>query len=344
MSIEKVFIKAKFLRQILKPRKLINLIVKEAQTALGQTTLKYYPTTLTIDIGNICNLRCPLCPTGRGDSGAAKGFMGITKYKKIIDELGPYLTMLALHNWGEPLLNKDLIPMILYAKSRAVPVNISTNLNKLDKETAEALIATHIEKIFISCDGASHETYSTYRVGGDFETVVGNIRLLLAAKKKLRNRYTRLKLLFHVFRHNEHEIEQITELTRDLGVELVINKNRLDMGKEIFEDVKDAIERNSKWIPKDPRYSPFDMEKKEKKKSRPCRELWKTTVINWDGSVLPCCAVYGEKYRFGNIFEKPFSDIWNNDKYIAAREEVRGEIDKSPTVCHTCRIHGYLHF
>jgi len=344
MSIEKVLNKINFFRQMLKFRKITNLALKEAQMALGHTKLHYYPNTLSIDIGNVCNLRCPLCPTGRGDDGAAKGFMAIEDYKRIIDELGPYLTKLDLHNWGEPLLNKDLIPMIRYAKARDIPVHISTNLMKLDEEMAEALIDTRLEKIFISCDGASPETYSIYRVGGDFDKLINNIRLLIAAKKKLRNRTTRLRLLFHVFRHNEHEIEKITRLARDLGVELVIDRMRPDMGKEIFEDAREAIERDSQWIPTDPRYCPFDMEKKEKKAFRPCRELWKTAVVNWEGSILPCCAVYGERYRFGNIFEEPFFVIWNNDKYIAARKEVRGEIDLSPTICHTCRMHGHLHF
>ena len=333
-----------FLKQILTPRKIFNLVVKEIQYFLGHSRLFYFPNKLTIDIGNVCNLKCPLCPTGRGDKGASRGFMKIEGFKKVLDEVGSYLTNLELYNWGEPLLHKDLIEMIQYAKDGNIPVCISTNLNVLDKNMAEALISTHIDKIFISFDGASPETYSKYRIGGDFHKVVSNIGQLLEAKKKLNNRYTRIVLLFHVFKHNEHEVEKIRELANDCGMEFRINRMRTDMGKEIFEKVEDSIERDKNWIPENPKYCAFDLEKKGKKKQMKCNHLWKTTVINWDGTVLPCCAVYGERHAFGNVFEEPFALIWNNDKYRLARQEVRNKIKKSPTVCHSCKENGFLNF
>ena len=333
-----------YLKQILKPIKIYNLIVKEIQFFFGHSRLFYFPNKLTVDIGNVCNLRCPLCPTGRGDKGASRGLMNFERFKGIIDELGAYLTNLELYNWGEPLLNKDLVNMIRYAKDRKIPVCISTNLNILDEKSAEALIATSIDKIFISCDGASPETYATYRVGGDFDKLIANVHLLMEAKKRLGNHYTRLILLFHVFKHNEHEVEKIKELAKDLGVELRINRMRTDMGKEIVEKTSNSIERDKDWIPENPRYCAFDLDKKEKKTQVRCKHLWKTSVINWDGSVLPCCAVYGERHAFGNVFKEPFASIWNNEKYRLARREVRDKIKKSPTICHICKENGFLNF
>jgi radical SAM protein with 4Fe4S-binding SPASM domain len=133
-------------------------------------------------------------------------------------------------------------------------------------------------------------------------------------------------------------------LTDELGIELRINKMRTDMGKEIFEKVEDSIDRDKGWIPESPKYSAFDLVKKEKKKLTSCKQLWVTAVVNWDGSVLPCCAVYGERYAFGNIFKEPFTKIWNNQKYQMARKEVRNKIEESPTICHSCKENGFLHF
>jgi radical SAM protein with 4Fe4S-binding SPASM domain len=331
-----------FLKQILTPRKIYNLALKEIQFLFGHSRLIYFPNKLTIDIGNVCNLKCPLCPTGRNDKSAARGLMKFEEFKKVIDELGDYLTNLELYNWGEPLLNKDLVDMIRYAKNRNIPVCISTNLTILDKKMAEDLISTYIDKIFISCDGASPETYSKYRIGGDFHQVISNISQLVEAKRKLNNRYTRLIFLCHVFKHNEHEIGKIEELAKRIGVELRINRMRTDMGKEIFEKMEDSLERDKDWIPENPKYCAFDLEKKREKMK--CNQLWKTAVINWDGSVLPCCAVYGERYAFGNVFEEPFSSIWNNEKYRLARQEVRNKIKESPTICHICKENEFLHF
>jgi radical SAM protein with 4Fe4S-binding SPASM domain len=330
-----------FLKQILTPRKILNLLTKEVQFLLGHSRLFSLPNKLTIDINNVCNLRCPLCPTGRNDKSASRGFMKFEEFKKVIDELGNYLTNLELYNWGEPLLHRDLIKMIQYAKGRNIPVCISTNLNALDEGMAEALISTHIDKIFISCDGASPETYSKYRVGGDFDKVISNTAQLVEVKERMNNHYTRLILLFHVFRHNEHEVERVKEVANSIGVELRINRMRTDMGKEIFERVEDSIERDKDWIPLNPEHCGFDP---EGKKHFTCKHLWKTAVINWDGAILPCCAVYGERYAFGNIFEEPFALIWNNEKYRLARQEVLNKRERSPTICHTCKEHGFLNF
>jgi len=234
--------------------------------------------------------------------------------------------------------------MISYAKAKRIPVTISTNLNLLDRSKAEALIATRIDKIFVSLDAASPETYVQYRVGGNFDNVISNIRLLEAARRTLKNEYTRIVLLFHVFRHNEHEIDDMRELARNLNVEYRINRMRTDMAKEIFEEAAASVERDKQWIPESDKYSAFDLAKRDKRHQMVCRELWKTAVINWDGSVLPCCAVYGDRYAFGNVTQQPFNVIWNNEKYRVARKEVRNRVTSSPTICHICRQHGYLHF
>ena len=67
------------------------------------------------------------------------------------------------------------------------------------------------------------------------------------------------------------------------------------------------------------------------------------SVINWEGSVLPCCSVYSEKHSFGNIKEDSFRNIWNNKKYISARREVLGRKNNAKTVCHICRANDYLY-
>jgi radical SAM protein with 4Fe4S-binding SPASM domain len=338
------FNKVIFLKQVLRPAKVWNLTLKEIQRCLGSSRLFYFPNKVNIDIGNVCNLKCPLCPTGRGDKGASRGLMSLERFKKVIDQIGKYITNLELYNWGEPLLNRDLIPMIRYAKSKAIPVCISTNLNALSDKMAEEIVSTRIDKIFISCDGASQETYSKYRVGGDFQCLLSNINRLVRAKKRLKNSYTRIVLLFHVFRHNEHEIEAMKSLAQRLGVEVRINRMRTDMGKEIFETDKESIERDREWIPTRKEYSAFDLKNREKTRQMICKNLWNTTVINWDGSVLPCCAIYGERYAFGNILKESFRSIWNNRDYRMARKEVRKRSENSRTICHTCKEHGYLHF
>ena len=117
------------------------------------------------------------------------------------------------------------------------------------------------------------------------------------------------------------------------------------MGKEIFETAGQAIERDRQWIPKDPRYCAFDLDKKEAKKKRNfCSLPWKETVIHWDGSVLPCCSVWEDKYSFGNAFTQGFKKVWNSKAYIAARKELAGRQNNQQTVCHICKSTGFTYF
>ena len=98
-------------------RKLYNLIMGKVQFSIGSTRLYYFPAKITIESGNICNLRCPLCPSGQKDSSARKGLLSFSDFKRIIDEIGKNLLLIRLYNWGEPLLNKELTKMAEYADS-----------------------------------------------------------------------------------------------------------------------------------------------------------------------------------------------------------------------------------
>lgn len=331
--------------RILTPRKLWNVFMAAVQVRLKSARLWYRPTRISIETGNICNLRCPLCPTGRGDPDVTRGFMAWPDYCRLIDELAPDLLLVRLYNWGEPLLNRDLVRMARYARERRIAVTISTNLNVLTPERARELMASGLQKIFISCNGATPLTYDIYHVNGDFDRVMGNMALLQREKQSQADCHTGLIWLFHVFRHNEHEVDRARDMARRMGVEIRINPMRTDMGREIFETARQAIERDHAWIPEDPRYCAFDLEAREATvKKNFCGLPWKETVINWDGAVLPCCSVYQEKYSFGNAFRDGFAPLWNGPAYQAARREIAGRENSVHTICHICKATGFTHF
>lgn len=322
-------------------KKVYNSIVPRIYTLIGKTRLPYYPAKISIESGNLCNLRCPLCPTGQQDKSAKKGFLSFDVFQKIIDEIGKNLTMIRLYNWGEPLLNKDFLRMVHYAKDRDIDLKISTNLSmNTEDSTIRELLKARLEKIYISCNGASSATYLKYHIGGDFELVMNNMKRLVHMRKAIPGCRTRLVWLFHVFRHNEHEIDIARELARKIGITIKISRMRPDMGREVFETTQKALERDKEWIPDNPLYT---VASTKRQKRIGCILPWTETMINWDGSVLPCCAVYSEKYAFGNILENSFAEIWNNEMYVAARKEILGVKNDTQTICHTCKSSGYLH-
>jgi len=309
---------------------------------LKKSKLSYYPYKITIDPGNICNLGCALCPSGTHSLKVPKGFMKVDVMKRIIDELGAYLEIVSLYNWGEPLLHPDILELIEIINSSDIKVRISTNLMDLTPDIAKGLAKSNLRKVFISCDGASQKTYKRYHTKGDFNIVMDNMRLLLDERKNANSSWD-VVWLFHVFHHNEHELEKASEISRKMGLKIQFNPMRTDMGREIFETRRQAVDKDGAWIPKNPVYNKFS--NPDIQMVRFCSNLWKETTISWNGSVLPCCAVYeSDKYNFGNILKQDFESIWNGDAYISAREEVLGRLENSRTVCHICRKSGFLHF
>src|SRR3989337_694857 len=131
---------------------------------------------------------------------------------------------------------------------------------------------------------------------------------------------------------DQQEINKARELAEKMGIKIKVSKMRPDMGKEVFETTQQAIERDKAWLPDNPEFSVIS---KKRRKRIGCTLPWTETMINWDGNVLPCCAVYSEKYAFGNILENSFAEIWNNEMYVSARKEILGRKNTKHTICHT---------
>lgn len=316
----------------------------QLQYRLATPYVRGYPYVLIIDTINICNLKCPLCPTGIDLPGRPKGRMDFSLFKKIIDILGDYALTLVLYNWGEPLLNKEIYPMIEYAKQRSIKTIVSSNLNILNEKDAETLVKSGLDRLIISLDGTKSETYEGYRKGGNYHRVIGNIELLVRTKAEMRSSKPKIIWQFLVFKHNVHEIPGIKNIAKQLKVDGIDIFNGYLGGPGQTPYIRDerTAELVSKWLCPDGRYKgQFDyfLNPNYLNKKR-CYFLWKTLTVNWDGSVSPCCCVYEPSTDFGNIKEG-FHQIWNNDLFRSSRALFRknnGSLSKVHTICRPCKI------
>jgi len=271
--------------------------------------------------------------------------MDLKLFKRIFDQLRDSLQVINLYSWGEPLLNAELINIIKYAKARKNPIHIvtSTNLNTDNDDLLEELIGSGIDDIIVSCDGASAETYKQYRVGGSFDLVIKNLNFLAQRNKEL-NKKVNIIWNFLVFKHNEHEVDTAKNMAKGIGVNLKIGLMRTSLKDEILKPHQEAIRRDRQWIPDNPEYSAYNKESCGTKKIiRTCKKPWQSIAISWNGLVFPCCAVFEEKYNFGDAKTDPLSEIWNNQKFIAARQVVLNKKNPASTVCGICRNNGFMH-
>ncbi|MDD5148283.1 MAG: radical SAM protein [Candidatus ainarchaeum sp.] len=327
-------------------RKLANIGLLGTQFFLFKNSkLVGYPFKLSFDPCSICQLNCPLCPTGQGKDGRSLGRMDFEKYKKVLEEMAPFLYEADLNNWGEPFLNKELLKMVELAHKKRIKTSVNTNLNvKLGNEAAEAIVKSGLDVLYISMDGITQEVYEKYRAGGKLSTVWENIGLVAEKKKQLNSKTPEITWQFLIMKHNEHQLPVLEKTRQELGIDrLVIGGVRSDMGKEIFTMDAEKVDSLKKWLPSSQELSRYDLEKKRRKNiKKTCGFLWFVSVINWNGSVAPCCANYNEKFDFGNAFEKGFKAVWNNEKYIAARKAVSKMQPNGKTVCDNCIRTGFI--
>lgn len=317
-------------------RKVNNFLLNEFEMKMHRSVLKSYPYYMVIDPTNVCNLKCPLCPTWQDTKSRPKGRMRIGTFRKLLDETGPYLFAVNLCNWGEPLLNPDLPSMIRYAKHYNTVTGLSTNLNYLPDETARELVESGTDIIIVSLDGATQESYERYRKDGNLQEVLRNIEKLNAYRGNDQD-FPLLIWQFLVNRYNEAEIGKARDMAAQLGMQFFPSPMRTSMGKELLLPLHERVMEMKEWLPGNPEYNRYAYEITPETRTRQetCRWLWNSTVVNWDGSVSPCCGVFEKTWDFATSRPDPkgksltLHQAWNSPRYRLARKLVSSHMKDS---------------
>jgi len=284
--------------------------------------IRGYPPIVMIEPTDICNLKCPLCPSGNGTLSRKKGFMDFELFRKVIDEIHTKSMMLLLWNQGEPFLNNDFIKMTRYASEKGLYVLVSTNgnININPKDIA----TSGIDTLIFSIDGITQESYAQYRVGGNLSVVLKNMKEIIDAKDK----YPLIEWQFLVFKHNENQIDSVKEKAKELGV---------DMLK--FKTAQIYTANDIKFLPRNPRYRRYNVEGYDFKikfelKNR-CRRIWTQPVVNWNGEMAVCCFDKNNDYKVGNVKDEPLINIWKGKNFNLMREKIITN-RKSIPMCRNC--------
>ena len=163
--------------------KTLNMGLVELERGLKRTHLSGKPYYYFIDPCSYCNLCCPLCATGARTHQRSQGMLGLGDYKVLLDKIAPYAVTVALHNWGEPLLNPEIFNMIRMTHNRRIHTVLSSNLNTETERLGEEIVASGLSHLIVSLDGVTQGTYQKYRQGGDIELVFENMNKIISAKK-----------------------------------------------------------------------------------------------------------------------------------------------------------------
>lgn len=296
----------------------------------GKPTHAGMPISISIEPTTSCNLRCPQCPSGLRQFTRDTGMLKDDFFKEVINEFAPHLAYLTFYFQGEPYLNPTFLDMVKYASSKRIYTATSTNAHYLTPDVAKKTVESGLDRLVISIDGATQETYSSYRIGGRLDKVLEGAKNVVEWKKKLKSKTPHLIFQFLVVKANEHEIPAIKKLAKEIGIDEVRLKT-----VQIYD-----YENGSPLIPTQVKYSRYKKDSLGKyaiknKLLNHCWRMWNSCVITWDGNVVPCCFDKDAAHPMGNIKTQSFKELWGSKNYQNFRQALlrsRNEID----ICKNC--------
>jgi MoaA/NifB/PqqE/SkfB family radical SAM enzyme len=316
------------------------------------------PRSLYLETTNRCDSQCQTCIRTFQTLEPPRD-LTLAELRRIVEQF-PALDRVVLHGIGEPLLNRDLVPMIAYLKARGAHVLFNSDAITLTPARARALVESGLDEYRVSMDAATRETYRTVRGVDRFERVVENVRTLVALQGALGRATPRVSLWLTAMRINLPELPALVRLAGGLGVREVYVQRLVFYGQglaveaqSLFRELQAEEERSLAEAEAlagetgvalrasgmtTPRASLAGRDEAQRPWAG-CQRPWTLSYVTANGNVLPCCISpwtakdYGELV-LGNAFHTPFREIWNGERYQRFRTDF--ETDVPPDPCRGC--------
>ena len=275
-----------------------------------------YPPCVQIEPTSICNLRCVFCfqtdslLTNKKEGHA--GQMNLDLFKNVVDQLHNNVQFVTLASRGEPLIAKEIIPMLEYLAGKFLGLKLNTNATFLDEKKSHAILSADVNTIVFSVDSADPETYSKLRVNGNLEKVMSNIENFIKIKEK---HYSGSRII-----------------TRVSGVSFNPLLQDFDETSKIWSNIVDQVAFVN--------YNPWENSylKEPNSVTEACSDLWRRCFVWWDGKVNPCDVDYRSFLSVGNVQEKSISDLWNGEGYRTLRSAHLNMLRKNLKPCSGCVV------
>jgi radical SAM protein with 4Fe4S-binding SPASM domain len=290
-----------------------------------------YPISISFEPTTSCNLRCPECPSGLREFTRPTGMLQKSFFQETIDDIYKEVLYLIFYFQGEPYLNPDFLDMVKYAHDKGIYTATSTNAHYLTDEKAKKTVESGLDRLIISVDGTTQDVYQQYRVGGKLDKVLEGARNIVKWKKELNSKTPFIFFQFLVVKPNEHQIEDIKKLGKEIGVDQVRFKTA-----QVYDYNTDP----NQLIPTINKYSRYKKDKEGKMQIKSglnnhCWRLWSGNVLTWDGLVVPCCFDKDATHQLGNLKTQSFKQVWNNSNYQQFRKELMTS-RKNIDICANC--------
>ncbi len=279
---------------------------------------KNFPTCVFIENTNCCNAHCIICP--REKHARTQGFMDFALYAKLIKEIASHkhiCNRIHLHNFGEPLLDKQFVDRIRLAKKSGIRYTyFVTNASLLTPELSSRLIKAGVDEFKVSFYGVDREEYNSTMCGLDFNTTLANIIEFFRIRKSMRSITPKVKIQYMLHKGNIDNKAKFFQMFRtiiDPGVgDTLVLASLHNVGNG----------RNYRVL--------------KEKADTVCPHVAMT--ILWDGKVVPCCMDFNGMQVVGDVANNTITEVRNKPGYIKMREDIRNLNYKNYPLCSHCSL------
>lgn len=284
-----------------------------------------FPRVMDVELTNVCNFHCLMCPVGIGVQNRPKGYMSEEVFGRVLEESALHKTPLRFILWGEPTLHPHWLEWFERCVSRGVPVHFNTNGSRLDEAQMRRLVEIGVQSVKFSFQGVDRKSYREMRNTDYYEELLAKVKMLHDIRGEAPSPYIHVSTtityegpeLVDEFRKR---LEPITDKVSVGRTEL----GRFDMSKaKLSEEENAALEkmrRDDKLVRKHPR----------------CPEAFDKLSVYWDGRVSVCCRDFDAAMLVGDIREQSLAEIWRSEAAFGYRRALqRGEYDRF-TLCRVC--------
>lgn len=300
------------------------------------------PRHIQLELTTSCNFNCVTCSRKGFNPSRLNRNMTLEELKTILKGL-PDIKMIQLQGEGEPFLNPHLPQLLEYCKSRGIKVSTTTNGSLIEKHID---LLKYFYRIYFSIDSADPETFEKIRLGGSFQKTANNIKL--AVEERNKNKYKQEIMINSVISHlNFEEIPRLVELAISVGLDetafvevenwevpgekgYAAEREFIMKAREKSKEMEAVIKSTREKYPNINII--YTSSGKIKKK---CVMPFSWSYITVDGFVTPCChRVNPEVINFGNVYETPFREIWNSEKFVTFRKSMIKDLPNP--ICDEC--------
>ena len=287
--------------------------------------------------------------------------LSLEEIRALLDDVAGFTPTITLFG-GEPFLHPDIIAVIQSIKERGMRCNMVSNCTLLEKHVDE-VIDVGLDEIIFSLDGPREIHDAIRGREGIFDAASRSLKVLLARKQERKTRKPLININATIFEENYDRLHELAPVADELGAETITfhhlifyHPRTCDQTDEIFQEHfgvtcpewRGFADEKLPKIDVDELLSEFELLRQHHGRTsvtiypnfteqevrdyytnfeftptsykNRCMSPWMVAYVFPDGSVRPC-QIMG--FTAGNIREKAFTEIWNDEPLRRYRQQVK---------------------